>query len=201
MLLGANAGATLALWGQTWGPAPETQIPIWYTTMVDACAGAKTSTTVAPTVTGTAAVRRDDAGLTTTSKVVTYTAIQCLSTGLINCPASLQSTTRNTVTKTLVTTVPTSGDAFPATTQIAVVSAVAFGKNFKEMSATTGSPVSYIPQPSSTSSTATSGKPAPTGAITSILGGETRGVSNKVIIGVSVGVGVPVLILIIAGCL
>ena len=200
MLLGANAGATLALGDHTWGPAPSTQIPIWYTTLVDACAGAKsTVTTTGAAVTSAPAVRRDDNGLTTTTTKETYTATVCVSTGLVNCPVSLQSTVKNTVTKTLVAAVPTGSEAaFPAITQNAVVSTVAFGKNVKEMTATSGSPVSYIPKPSSTDTSTVSKH---TSTISGVLEGEKGGVSNKVIIGVSVGVGVPVLIMIIAGCL
>lgn len=86
------------------------------------------------------------------------------------------------------------------TTNDAVVRTVAFGAGAKEVGATSGSPVSYVPTTSSTSEPTSSGS-ASTGTDSSILEGVTGGVSNKIIIGVSVGVGVPVLIMIIAGCL
>ncbi|OAF63237.1 hypothetical protein VC83_00239 [Pseudogymnoascus destructans] len=201
MLVGANAGASLAVGEHSWGPGPSTQVPIWYTTLVDICAGTKTA--VAPVVTSTAVVRRDE-GMTTTTTVVTQIATVCLSTGLVNCPASLQSAVKNVVTSTLIAAVPvgTAEAAFPTTTGDTVVRTKAFGAGAKEMGATTGSPVSYVPTISSiTTSKPTSSGSISTGTDSSILKGKTRGVSNKVIIGVSVGVGVPVLILIIAGCL
>jgi hypothetical protein len=186
-LLGANAGATLAIGEHTWGPTPNTQIPIWYTTLLDACAVTGSATAAASAAAATIAAR-DDLTTTTTSTEITYTATACLSTGLVNCPVSLQSTSKNTVTKTLVTAVPSGSEVtFPATVQNTVVSTLAFGTNIREISATSGSPVSYVPTPSSRSS--------------SVIEGETGGVSNKVIIGVSVGVGVPVLVTIVAVCM
>ncbi|KFY18638.1 hypothetical protein V491_04744 [Pseudogymnoascus sp. VKM F-3775] len=139
--------------------------------------------------------------MTTSTTVVTQIATVCLSTGLVNCPASLQSAVRNVVTSTLVAAVPVGTEAaFPTTTRDAVVKTVAFGAGAKEVDATSGSPVSYIPK-TSTSTTATSKPTSSESTFTSTVDGETGGVSNKVIIGVSVGVGVPVLIIIIAGCL
>lgn len=202
MLVGANAGASLAVGEHSWGPGPSTQVPIWYTTLVDICAGAK-KTAVVAAVTSAAVVGRDE-GMTTTVTVVTKTATVCLSTGLVECPASLQSAVKNVVTTTLTAAVPvgTAEAAFTTTAGDAVVRTKAFGAGAKQIGATSGSPVSYIPTISSTTtSKPTSSGPASTGTDSSIIEGKTKGVSNKVIIGVSVGVGVPVLILIIAGCL
>lgn len=207
MLLGANPGATLAIGANTWGPAPTTQIPIWYTTILDVCA-VSGSVTSAASAAATAAMMlaRDDLTTTTISTEVTYTATVCLSTGLMNCPASLQSTSRNTATKTLVTAVPSGSKAtFPATTHNTVVSTIAFGENIREISATSGSPVSYIPPVTHTSSVSSvspvSYVPTPSSWISSVIDGETGGVSSKIIIGVSVGVGVSVLIAIVASCM
>ncbi|KFY86540.1 hypothetical protein V498_07463 [Pseudogymnoascus sp. VKM F-4517 (FW-2822)] len=129
-------------------------------------------------------------------------ATVCLSAGLVNCPVSLQSAVKNVVTSTLIVPEPVGNEeAFPTTTNDAVVRTVAFGVGAKEMRATTGSPVSYVPTTSSTTtSKPTSSGSTSTGTDDTILEGETRGVGNNVIVGVSVGVGVPVLILIIAGC-
>jgi hypothetical protein len=206
MLLGANAGASIAVDDHSYGPAPSTQIPIWYTTLASACAASKTvSTVAAPTAAAnaTAMRRRDDGGdgFTTTTTEVTYTATLCKSTGMLNCPVSLQSTTRHSVTTTLVGTVPTgTEDPFAAAT---VVSPVTFGKNAKKMTATTGSPVSYIP-PTSTSTTSRKSTPTASGT-GSVANAESSNDSedgrNKIIIGVSVGLGVPVLILIVAGAM
>ncbi|KFY69488.1 hypothetical protein V496_00208 [Pseudogymnoascus sp. VKM F-4515 (FW-2607)] len=200
MLLGANAGATLGLGEHSWGPAPSTEVPIWYTTLADACAGTKTA--AASAVTGPGVVEREEDGMTTTSTVITRIATVCLSTGFVNCPVSLQSAVRNVVTSTLIAPEPVGNEeAFPTTRNDAVVRTVAFGVGAKEMGATTGSPVSYVPTTSSTTtSKPTSSGSASTGTDNSVLGGKTGGVSNKVIIGVSVGVGVPGLIMIMAGC-
>jgi hypothetical protein len=189
MLLGANAGATVAIGEHTWGPTPNTQIPIWYTTIGDACAVTRSATAASSAAATTATMNaRNDLTTTTTSTVVTYTATVCQSTGLVNCPVSLQSTSKNTVTKTLVTAVPSGSQAtYPVTTQNIVVSTIAFGTNIQKMSATSGSPVSYVPTPS------------PSSGISSVIKGKTGGASNKVLIGVSVGIGLPVLIAIVAG--
>ena len=192
LLLGANVGATLAIDGQTWGPTPNTQVPIFYTTLAEVCAVTGSATAAASAAATTASLNaRDDLTTTTISTEVTYTATVCQSTGLVNCPVSLQSTLKTSVTKTLTTAVPSGSDAiFPATTQATVVSTIAFGTRKQGISASSGSPVSYLPTTSS----------EPSG-ISSVIKGKTGGVSNKVIIGVSVGVGLPVLIAIVAGCM
>lgn len=58
----------------------------------------------------------------------------------------------------------------------------------KALSSTSGSPVSFVPTSSPTSP-----------GIVGVLNGKTGGVNNKLIIGVSVGVGVPVLIAVVVG--
>lgn len=189
MLLGANAGATLAVGEHTWGPAPNTQVPLFFTTLAAACAVTGTTSAAATDATITA---RNAVSSTTTSTEVTYTntAILCLSTGLLNCPASLQSTTHNTLTKTLVSVVPSGSKAtFITAASNTAVTTIPFGTNVKAISSSSGSPVSFVPTSS------------PTGGsgITGVLNGKTNGVSNKLVLGVSVGVGVPVLIAIIAG--
>lgn len=192
MLLGANAGATLALGGHTWGPTPNTQVPLFFTTLAAACA---VTGTVSATATGATIAARNPApnsvSSTTTSTKVTYTntAILCLSTGLLNCPNSLQSTSHNTVTKTLVSVLPSGSKAtFLTAASNTAVTTIAFGTNVKALSSTSGSPVSFVPTSSPTSP-----------GIVGVLNGKTGGVNNKLIIGVSVGVGVPVLIAVVVG--
>ncbi|KAJ2966186.1 hypothetical protein NUW58_g10723 [Xylaria curta] len=108
----------LAIGPETWGPDPSTKIPIFYTTLADECAESVTKTasaTVVTTPTPTIAARAD-ANMTTTTlrDKVTFTGLVCISTGLAECPASLQSTTKVTSTRTLVTTVPSGSKAtFP----------------------------------------------------------------------------------------
>lgn len=186
MAIGATAGASVAIDTHTWGPTPNTSIPIFYTTFIDACAVSTTTTLSAPVT-----ARAVQTGLTTTTitSKITYTGTACLIPGLLHCPVANQTTSKNTVTSTLVTSVPSGVKAtFPATIQTSIASTIAFGKNMKQMSAAeSGTPTSFVP---------------PTGSSTNGISGfttkETGGVSNRIIIGVSVGLGLPVLIAIIA---
>jgi hypothetical protein len=213
LLVGANAGATVAFDTHTWGPTPHTQVPLWYTTLANVCAGGGSSTVVgsaaatssgngaAATSSGSAAtsskggffagisslVPRQALTTTTTQTTETYTATGCLSTGLVNCPASLQSISVNKVTKTLTTSVPSGSTASWAATTQNTVSIIAFGNNAHAINPSSGTPTSYVP--------------GPTSGITSIVDGKTGGVSNKIIIGVVVGVGLPLLLASIAACM
>ncbi|KAI1344488.1 hypothetical protein F5Y15DRAFT_424631 [Xylariaceae sp. FL0016] len=194
--LGAAAGATVAIGLETWGPAPETQIPVWYTTFADVCATSRIRTTT--TTSAAISARADDDGLTTTtlSQEVTYTGLACNSTGLINCPASLQMTSKVTSTQTFVTAVPSGFEAtFPDSIQSTVATTMTLGTNAKSMDATTGSPISYVPPPPTSSS---SGSHASETSEAEPLG-EVGGVDTRVIIGVCVGLGVPVVACLIAG--
>ncbi|KAF8858413.1 hypothetical protein BDZ45DRAFT_674010 [Acephala macrosclerotiorum] len=185
MAIGAQAGATLAILDHTWGPTPNTSTVLFYTTLASSCLANTTSTSAALTARAVEAT-----GLTTTTLInsTTYTGTGCLSTGLLNCPVSLQTTSKYTATSTLVTSVPSGSTAtWPATTQNSVASTIAFGTNVKNLESTSGTPTSFVPTTT------------PTSGITGVIDGETGGVSNKIIIGVSVGVGVPVLLAIIAG--
>jgi len=188
LLVGANAGATVAVDEHNWGLTPNTSTAIFTITLADACAVTKTSSAVAGGVTSSRAVkaRATNSGeLTTTtiSTTMTYTGIACLSKGMVNCPASLQTTSKYSAERTLITSVPSGSKAtFPAAYQSTVASTVAFGKNAKALNSVSGTPSTYTAGPS---------KP--------VINGKTGGVSNKIIIGVSVGVGVPVLIAILAG--
>jgi len=181
MAIGAKAGASVAIGTHTWGPQPNTQIAIFFTTLVDKCA-------ITATPTPQISARAVKTGLTTTtiSKEFTYTAIACLATGIINCPISSQTTSKNTVTSTMITAVAAGvTPTFPTTVMESVATTIAFGKDVKDMSATTGVPSPYVP--------------SPTAGIHGLLNAETGGVSNKVIIGVGVGIGLPALLAIFAG--
>ncbi|OTB17830.1 hypothetical protein K445DRAFT_310021 [Daldinia sp. EC12] len=191
--LGAAAGATLAIGVETWGPAPNTNIPIYTTTIADICAIQRTKTTTSsiPTISPRA---DEELETTTLSKKVTYTGVGCLTTGLVNCPPALQTTTKVTSTLTHVTAVPSDSEAtFPETTGASVDTPVPFGTNAKSVEATTGSPVSYVapPPPTSSSGDPTVSEEHPLG--------EVNGVDKRIIIGVCVGVGVPLIAAIIAG--
>ncbi|KAI1418988.1 hypothetical protein F5Y12DRAFT_780343 [Xylaria sp. FL1777] len=199
LALGAAAGATLVVGPETWGPHPSTSIPIFYTTLADECAQSVTKTTsvtIATTPTPSVAARADMT-TTTLSEEVTFTGLVCISTGLTECPASLQSTTKVTSTRTLVVEVLSGSIAtFPATTQDVVSETIPFANNIKTVAATTGSPVSYIPPPPPpTPTTATAGGDGSDDE----LPDKVAGVNTRLIIGLSVGLGVPFLAAVVAG--
>ncbi|KAK1574625.1 uncharacterized protein LY79DRAFT_695224 [Colletotrichum navitas] len=196
--LGAAAGASVRIGDRVWGPVPSTQVAIFYTTLGGGCASrrvAPSTAAAAATVTATTTTvdKKDPALLTTTtlSEKVTYTAIECLATGLINCPPQLQTLRKFVATETFVTAVASGEKAtFPAATQPAVQSVVDFGSGAKSLISTSGAPKLYTPPPpptSTPSATGTNPAEAPTGAE-----GEIGGVDKKVVIGISVGVGVVV---------
>lgn len=187
MAIGAQAGATLAILDHSWGPTPNTSTAFFYTTLASRCVVSSTSTAVSLTA---RSVEATSLTTTTISTKITYSGTVCGSTGLLNCPISLQTTTKNVVTSTLVTSVPSGASAtFPATTQSLVASTIAFGNNVKALTSTSGTPASYTPSLASST------------GIAKVLDGKTGGLSNKLIIGISIGVGIPVLLGIIAGCM
>ncbi|KIW96835.1 uncharacterized protein Z519_02226 [Cladophialophora bantiana CBS 173.52] len=196
MALGAAAGASAAFDQTTWGPTPETQVPIWYTELGSACAAGRSSSTSGTSALVTARAVTSDLSLTvaTITTETTSFGVACKSPGLINCPVSLQTTKTFTATLTSTTSVPSGSEAtWPATTQTPIKT-VAFGSNAKALAATTGRPVSFVPPPpppppsSSTSSSASSATAA---------GGHGGHEDHKpLIIGLSVGLGVPILAII-----
>jgi hypothetical protein len=188
MALGASAGATVAFNSHVWGPVPQTSIPIFYT-FVETCAikGTPTPASV-PMVTARALLegRQNDLTTTTISTEVTVTGVQCMS-NLVNCPVSLQNTTQQVTTKTLVTVVPSDiVPTFPPSIMATVTSLSSFGSNVVKMASTSGAPISYVP-PQPTSSNYHVGA----------LDGKVHGVDKKVIVGISIGLGVPVLLALV----
>lgn len=208
LALGAVAGATLAVGEHTWGPTPNTTIPVFYTTLADVCAVTATPKTTPATTTALAARQAADPKLDTqtiTTKVF-YTGVACSNPAEFNCPRSQQTTSLLTSTLTLVTAVPSGVTAtFPASTALAVPTTIPFGKQANALSATTGVPVSYVPPPppppptSSATTSAGGGGGGVLDDVGKVFDGETGGVSNKLIIGLSVGLGVPILAAVIGG--
>ncbi|KAI1333317.1 hypothetical protein F5Y16DRAFT_9650 [Xylariaceae sp. FL0255] len=209
LALGAAAGATLVIESETWGPDESTRIPIFYTTLANVCAESTATATMAstsadgtaPSPTSTIAARAaSDMVTTTISEEVTFTGLACVVTGLLNCPVSQQSTTKVVSTKTTVLTVPSGSKAtFPATTQTTIPSLRAFANNAKSIAATTGSPVSYVPPPTTTASTSAE-TPSTSSGISNIGNQIENDVETHkpLIIGLSVGLGVPLLAGVIA---
>ncbi|KAK4118649.1 hypothetical protein N657DRAFT_367267 [Parathielavia appendiculata] len=218
LAVGATAGATVAVGEHTWGPQPATTIPLFYTTLADICASTSSTTlsTASPTATAssiTLAARQesDQPPLQThtlTTKVL-HTGIGCASPGLVICPASLQTTSILTSTMTLVTAVPKGvTPMFPASTALTVANTIPFGegKAVGSIAATSGAPVSYVPPPpplpppaSSSSSVEDGNGGGVVGDVGEVFTGETGGMSNKLIIGLSVGLGVPAVLAFVAG--
>ncbi|KAJ3960138.1 hypothetical protein N0V92_003243 [Colletotrichum tropicale] len=193
LALGAAAGASVEIGDRIWGPTPNTQIPIFFTTLADGCAQKRIPTTTVATVsaTTTSKAKRDDLTTTTLEKKVTYTGIECLTTGLVNCPPALQTLRKFVATETFVTAVASGVEAtFPAATNAAVQGVENFGSGVKSMISTSGTPKVFTPTTSTASATPTS-----TG---DILDGEVGGVDKKVIVGISVGAGL-LIIAIVAG--
>ncbi|KAH8734379.1 hypothetical protein BGZ61DRAFT_442472 [Ilyonectria robusta] len=207
LALGAMAGASVAIGDNTWGPVPETQVPIYYTTLASACAIQRRTTATSSSITSATSeaikVRDDgdDDGMTTTtiSTKVVYVGVGCVSEGLVNCPASLQTTTKFTTTKTLVTVIPTDSDAsFPESTQTTALGTVPFGSGAQKLLVTSGSPVSYVPPPPPTTSSTSSASSGSGKDQDSIADGKDGGVPKRIVVGVSVGLGVPALVGVIA---
>ncbi|TIC99959.1 hypothetical protein CH35J_006353 [Colletotrichum higginsianum] len=198
--LGAAAGASVQIGDRIWGPVPNTQIPIFYTTLADGCASRRapppttavasvsSSATITTTTTAAASTRAEgDEELTTTtlSEKVTYTGIECLTTGLVNCPPQLQTLRKFVATETFVTAVAAGVKAtFPAATQAVVQEVVDFGSGAESLTSTSGVPKAFTPV---VSVIGTGTNPA------DVFEGEIGGVDKKVIIGVSIGAGVAVL--------
>ncbi|KAK6212133.1 hypothetical protein QIS74_10087 [Colletotrichum tabaci] len=192
--LGAAAGASVQIGDRIWGPVPNTQIPIFYTTLADGCASRRApppATAVASvsssatTTTSTRAEGDEELTTTTLSKKVTYTGIECLTTGLVNCPPQLQTLRKFVATETFVTAVAAGVKAtFPAATQAVVQEVVDFGSGAESLTSTSGVPKAFTPV---VSVIGTGTNPA------DVFEGEIGGVDKKVIIGVSIGAGVAVL--------
>ncbi|RYP07014.1 hypothetical protein DL765_009283 [Monosporascus sp. GIB2] len=192
--LGAAAGASVAIADLTWGPTPETQTPIFFTTVAN-CATQGTPTTVIEATASLVARVDEELETTTLTEEVTYTGMICQSPGLVYCPASLQETTKVVSTKTLVTAIPSgSTAAFPALTDSVVANVVPFGTNIKSVLATTGIPTSYVPQ-----ETNEPGVPEDSGEAGQPPQGEVRGIDTRIIIGASVSGGVLLIPAIVAG--
>lgn len=203
--VGAAAGATLAIdQSYSWGPSPNTTIPVWYTTLASICAATKTvTTTAASVITARAALGpRDDSSLTTTTSTTTYQIVNCMSSGLINCPINLQNTTTYQAVVTSVLAVESGSTVtLPTNGVSALVTGIPFGSKSQRLDAISGTPTSYVPPPppTSTSATASATSTGNTAGNGSGSSGKTNGPNDKLIIGLSVGLGVPFLAAILAG--
>ncbi|KAK7452488.1 hypothetical protein Landi51_04376 [Colletotrichum acutatum] len=194
--LGAAAGASVQIGDRIWGPVPNTQIPLFYTTLGDACASTRVPTTTATSISASATSkekRQEELTTTTLSKKVTYTGIECLTTGLINCPPQLQTLRKFVATETFITAVASGVEAvFPVATKAVVQDVVSFGSNAQPLISSSGVPKEFTPSPSAS---ATSTNPP------GVLDGEVDGVDKKIIVGVSIGAGVILMAVVVGACM
>ncbi|KAG9187298.1 hypothetical protein G6011_05169 [Alternaria panax] len=184
--IGAIAGASVAVEfldeTKTWGPVAEASTAIFTTTLVEVC-GIQGQPTAAQATITPAPERRQDLTETMISTEITRSGISCRIQGPANCPNSAQVTTSTIFTSTITTSVPSGVEAtWPAETYDAVKETVEFGTQVKTMRAVSGKPTPYIAPPSEE-------RHDPNGT--------TGGVSNKVIIGVCVGLILPILAAIV----
>ena len=178
--VGAAAGASVFINDFTWGPTPETEIPIWGTTLAQVCVTSHTSIKAPPV--STSAIERRGLFDEGQEEVSTYTVVGCKTPGLKQCPVSAQTTFTTTTTK-----------AVSASAQPATITAIPFGPNANALTVTAGKPSSFVPTPTTTAH----GNGAAHGT-------DINHVSEhnvKLIIGLSVGLGLPFLIAILASCL
>lgn len=198
--LGAQAGATVGFGDIFWGPTPETSTPVFYTTLGLACALTKNETFTSSTTssTQTSIAKRQNLQTTTAVETVVYTAVACKSQGLVPCPASLQTTTKVTTTTALVTVLPSGSSLSPPAVTQTAISMIPFGKAVNSIIATSGKPVSYIPPPlpppPNTTTSSASNATHTAGANIHKVTDAMR--TKKLIIGLSVGLGVPFLTII-----
>lgn len=194
LAVGAAAGATVGVGSHKWGPTAESTVPIWYTTLASTCVKSEATSTPSASVSAQITARENvvkgvddligDDGSTTSTRTETYTIVACSSSGLVNCPVSLQTTSVQIATVTSILTVQSGSTAsFAVNTQSSVTSTIPFGHNSAKLTATSGAPTSYTPLATCRHST---------------LDGGT-GTSNKLIIGLRVGLGVPFLAALIIG--
>ncbi|CAK7214976.1 hypothetical protein SCUCBS95973_002319 [Sporothrix curviconia] len=218
--IGADAGVSMQIGDfLSWGIGPSTMLPVFYTTTAQ-CVGSISTATASPTDATTATpttsqaatgkARRAAASTTTVlTTTVVYSATGCRSQGLLNCPASLQSTAVTTATTKTTLTVPSGSQAtWPDSTSTAttpLTRLAVFGDNAKSIGLTaSGTPSSFVP-PTSTTTTASSSKTASStgsgGLITgvTVVGHHLTATQEKIAIGVSVGAGVPLLVGLVVG--
>jgi hypothetical protein len=216
--LGAAAGMSVAIDVVTWGPVAETKVPIWNTQLAEVCASkgtprptptpatatvtptssAESSASATPSPTSEANKKRQEMETTELKTTITHTAVGCASSAPAGCPVSLQQTAQSEEVRTTTITYPSGSEPppFPGAMQTTIPenSARLFGTNVQSIDKTSGSPTVYTPPP-----TKETGKES--GKIDEALDGEVGGVSKKLIVGVSVGIGGALIIGAIVGFL
>lgn len=186
LALGALAGVNVALgvpalnnvtWA--WHPVVGTSTAIFTTILDERCAMQATSSAIEATT--TAPQKREDVTTTILSSSTVTTGVSCR-VRTKNCPNSEQVSTKATLTRYTTLTAPFDATpTFPDTVFTSIEKIIPFGSEAKQIIAMSGSPVAYVKETEDNDT----------------LEGEIGGVSKKLIIGVSVGVGVPVLAILV----
>ena len=194
LALGAFAGATIAaniaamgITSQIWGPVIEKSTAIFTTTLGEVCAGSGNPRTTEALRTAVHEKRQDLTTTSLSSKIET-SGVSCMLSGVANCPASMQKTTKTAFTTYHTTVVPSGVIAtFPSSTFNTIQSTQPFGTRVKTIKAISGSPVAYT-APAGThdeGSTQHDGKAA------------SGAVNRKLAIGIGIGLGIPLLIAVV----
>ncbi|EFX02633.1 hypothetical protein CMQ_2562 [Grosmannia clavigera kw1407] len=202
--IGAGAGASLVIADNSWGIGPTTVLPVWYTTVAQ-CATSTSNgtalTSASATATPAPAVRRaDDSSVTSTIRTTfTFSAVGCRSAGIINCPASLQTTTVTKSESTMVTVVSSGAEASWPPLTATTVKAVSFGHGAKSIQlSASGTPSSFVPT-TTAKATATGSSGSDGDTLSNDHHGGLTTTQKNIVIGVTVGVGVPLLAGILVG--
>lgn len=190
MALGAIAGASveanlplLGVTSQTWGPVIETSTAIFTATMVQVCAESAKTRTNGDDLSATAQ-KRQELSTTILTSVITTSGVSCLLSAVVNCPASMQRTTKTSYIAYHTTAVaPGASPTFPAPTVDSISSRTPFGTRAQTIKAISGSPTAYTAPP-------TPSTQDPTHPETQTKTGA-KSTSEQVGIGVEVGIGLP----------
>ncbi|KAG8665015.1 uncharacterized protein FPOAC1_012993 [Fusarium poae] len=133
--VGATAGASIAIEDITWGPAVETEVPIFYTTLAQACAMQRSSGTIS-------------------ASKATLTSAALVIRGENEDEAEMETTTISEEATFIAVAFPTDSEAFfPESVRFSSVRPIPFGDSARKLFTTSGIPGSYVPQPPTHSAT------------------------------------------------
>ncbi|KAI6753808.1 hypothetical protein HG531_005977 [Fusarium graminearum] len=176
LAVGAAAGASVTIKDITWGPAVETEVPIFYTTLAQACA-----------------VQRSSGAISASQATLTSAALAIR--GEDEDEAEMETTTISEEATFIAVAFPTDSEAFfPESVRFTSVRPIPFGDSARKLFTTSGIPEPYVPQPPTHSATTSATDDNGDGNENTSSNAKSGRLSNSVIIGLSVGLGVPFLL-------
>jgi hypothetical protein len=189
--VGAIAGALVGLKVpllvvpmQTMGPLITASTAIFTSIHPPRCAISASPQVSSSQITVVANKREDLSTKILTSKITT-SGVSCQLSGVVNCPVSMQKTTKTTYTKYHTTAVPAGAEpTFPASTFDSIESLKPFGTRVGTMQVLSGSPTRFTASPEATNADPTHAKNA---------GAKSNGNGKEIGIGSGVGLGVPLI--------